>query len=155
MARPKNPENLLREAIAKGDFEAAKKALAQLDATKTKEKKKETKKVQKNEDIIPSFEVEGQKTTNIPLGVKKNNFKPPKDFGLQFIKEDKKIKKGFTERERGGASIKTVKVNCTECNKIFNMEEWEFQAKDKLSDIADDNVNSQQSLICPRCSKNG
>jgi len=141
MARPKSPEKLLREALEKGDVEAAKSALAAIEKNKIKEKKVSKPKKVKEIEPVKETNFRVSKTTNndddedngkgeraygssIKVGIKKNNFKP--DPKIKFAVD--KILTGMqvvSDRDRQGISIKDVEVICDNCKKKYIVEEWD------------------------------
>lgn len=81
MARPKSAQKLLEEALAKGDLEAAKVALA-----KTKEKpKKKTVKPKKSKNLEPDYETDN---SGAVLLVKDNRKKPADVNAFRVKRQD-------------------------------------------------------------------
>lgn len=154
MARPKNPEKLLKEALEKGDLEGAKKALVQIEINKKKAKKEENFEVEKpvkakKQVSLPEEDSETKRAygSQVPVGVKKNTFNPKAFSSLKF-KEDKDIHKKFnvSERDRAGVDITEVTVTCDSCKNKFKTEAWDVRKRK----VGDEDSEEPENL-CKKC----
>lgn len=177
MGRPKNPQKLLEEALANGDLEAAKVAMAKLKEkpkTKPVKAKKKTfiatfdelpeedtegavilKKYKKDETVDP-FRVQENnklgKTMRLKTGVKLNKFEEMNDPKalLNVAKEDKKALKGKTpaSRDRPEVDIEKVKVKCDNCQRVYEAEKWDVNRQ-----MVDPETKERYMMenLCVRC----
>lgn len=154
MARPKNPEKLLKEALEKGDLEGAKQALVQIELNKKKAKKEEKEETFKVEKVVKSTKKEKDEDNSqraygsqVRIGITKNNFNPKAFASLKF-KEDKDIHKKFSvsERDRNGVDITEVEVTCDSCKKKFKTEAWDVRKRK----VGDEDAEEPENL-CRKC----
>lgn len=188
MARPKSPQKLLEEALAKGDLEAIKAAYAK---TKEKPKKKPAPKVSKAKIVknikpkktkilekeydtdengavllvkesrtnnLEEFRVKRREDSDdndveqsvprrLKTGIQINKFRPDPNIGADLIKEDKKAMKKWSPKSkeyRDKVDISEKKVTCEneDCDNVYSMEKWEYNAKKSVEGM---------QFICPRC----
>lgn len=154
MARPKNPEKLLKEALEKGDLEGAKKALVQIEINKKKNKKEKPIQIQKpvktQKQISKEPKNDEEKRAygaEVKIGIDKNKFNP-KEFSSLKFKEDKNIHKKFSvsERDRPGIDITEVQVICDNCKNKFTTEAWDVRKRKPGDDDSEEPEN-----LCKKC----